>query len=162
MTRAFTTVSGDVDNHQGNECAAVAPDSSVVMNQFRWADIGVILAIIVQLFIVVWYASQLDARVGSVERQLSGLNTAQLDTRVGVVERQQTVFSNSVANLDAAREKADIHMTQIDDKLENMNGKIQAILDIVERMEQNTVPMEASPVPGPTPSLKSRPPFTQH
>lgn len=57
------------------------------------------------------------------------------DARLGAAERWQTAATITIDRLNDAREKVDIHLTQVDDKLANMDGKISAILDIVQRME---------------------------
>lgn len=95
---------------------------ATVGGQFTWGNIGVIAAITAQLVGGIAYITEHDA---------------QYDARIGAVERQQISMSVAIQGLNDAKEKTEIHLTQVDDKLESMNGKIDAILDIVQRMEQN-------------------------
>jgi len=84
----------------------------------RNAIYGMVATLVLNLGVGIWYAAQLDARVGSVERQ----------------QQSTTLLMD---RLNDAREKSDIHLTQVDGSLHEMNGKIDTILDIVQRMEQN-------------------------
>lgn len=79
---------------------------------------GTVLLFVTNIVLVAWFASHDDARIGEIERD-------QISTKL------------TVQQLNDSREKTDIHLTQVDDRLAEMSGKISTILDIVTRFEQS-------------------------
>lgn len=63
----------------------------------------------------------------------------QLETRVSALERSEVAFQIALDRINDAREKTDIHMTQMDDRQAEAMAKISAILDIVQRTEQGVM-----------------------
>lgn len=95
----------------------------------RNAVYGMLSALVLNLGAGVYYAGQFESRLSSLERQALS-------------------FQLAIDRINDAREKTDIHMTQMDDRQAEANAKISAILDIVQRTEQGVFGDQGSvPVP---------------
>lgn len=71
----------------------------------------------------------------------------QFESRLAALERQTVAFQVAIDRINDAREKTDIHMTQMDDRQIEANSKIGQILQIVQELEQGTMPAEGSTPP---------------
>mgnify|MGYP001552170100 FL=1 len=89
----------------------------------------------------------------------------QLETRVSALERSEVAFQIALDRINDAREKTDIHMTQMDDRQAEAAKKIDAILDIVQRTEQGVMGNgDSGPPPAAPPNGFTHPaqPHTGH
>ena len=86
-----------------------------------------------QLFGVVYYVSNTEAR---------------FDARIGAVERDQTSFHTILDRMNDAREAQQIHMTQTDDRIADIKGKTDAILEIVQHWQETMTQGPLNPAIG--------------
>lgn len=76
---------------------------------------------------------------GLVANLLAGLYYAgQFTARLEHLEQQSLVFQVAIDRVNDAREKTDIHMTQMDDRQIEQTQKIEQILRIVQDLESST------------------------
>lgn len=94
----------------------------IASSGLRNAIVSAIIASVIPLLGMIAYISQTEGR---------------FDVRLSTVESRQVTFASDVGRLDQARENTDIHLTKVDGKMSDMDGKISAILDILQRWEQS-------------------------
>lgn len=66
----------------------------------------------------IWYGAQIEAR---------------FDSRLTEVEREQSLSRTVIEKLNDAREESRVHGAQVDAKLNDVNGKLSAILEIMQQ-----------------------------
>ena len=95
---------------------------------FRNAVYGMMGTMMVFGISTIWYGSQIEAR---------------FDARLTEVEREQSLSRTVIEKLNDAREESRVHGAQVDAKLNDVNGKLSAILEIIQQ------PVDASPAGAP-------------
>jgi len=86
---------------------------------FRWGDVGIISALIVNIIIGTWEIAHLDGR--------------QEAFRDNLLRDEVTIQTLVKANAEK-----DVHISQLDDAVGNMKDNIQSILTIVQHVDTNT------------------------
>ena len=86
---------------------------------FRWGDVGVIGALIVNIIIGTWEIAHLDGRQEAFRDNLL---------------RDE----NTISTLVKSNAEKDIHFSQLDDAVNVMKTNIESILTIVQHVDTNT------------------------
>jgi uncharacterized coiled-coil protein SlyX len=84
----------------------------------RNAVYGMMGSMVIFLVTIIWYGSQLEARI---------------EARLDNVERQQTISATVIDKLNDAREEARVHSTEVDGQLKDVSGKLSVVLEMLQQ-----------------------------
>lgn len=110
-----------------------------VARPFRDIPWSVMIALVLNLVAGVWFASGMDQRIIRVETR-------------------QVEQAADIGRLDRAREDTNLHVSKLDSRLDNMDSKLQAILDIVQQWDPPPTPDSQQPEQrAPAPNFRKPP-----
>lgn len=92
---------------------------------FRNAVYGMIGSMFIFVVTIIWYGGQLKES---------------LESRLTSIERQQSISQTVIDKLNDAREESRVHGAQVDGKLNDVNSKLSAILEMMQQ------PVDAAPL----------------
>jgi len=101
-------------------------------------SIGIVIAIIVQAFGIIWYVAQLDSTVKSLDTSVATMQESMADTDIAILETQVTNLKEQLEKLSDQKQFDPTDILGIVDELEKQLNEL-ATKDAIIENEMRTI-----------------------